>query len=446
MRKPKKRTDPEAARHARPESLMMSWGYRPELSEGSIKPPIFQTSTFAFRSAQEGKDYFSWAYGLAKRDPARPMGLIYSRLNNPNLEIVEERLNLWDRAEETAVFSSGMAAISTSILATVPLGSSVVFSEPVYGGTDYLMEHVLPSMGITTRCVHAGDDAAVAERAIEELEAEGRPCRMIYLETPSNPTIVSTDIATMAEVAHRHGAICAVDNTLLGPLYQQPIAHGADLVLYSATKYLGGHSDLVAGAALGSAELVHRIKMLRTILGNMLDPHSAWLLLRSLETAKLRMTCSRKNAERVARWLATNPAVVRVYYPGYHGDPRQREIHARQSSGGGAMLSFELAAGTEEAAFRFLDALHHVKLAVSLGANESLAEHPATMTHADVPPERQRDMGITPGLVRLAVGIEHPDDLIADLEQALEAAGEPVAAGETAGSDGGLRQPRDRRG
>ena len=186
----------------------------------------------------------------------------------------------------------------------------------------------------------------------------------------------------------------------------------------------------MAGAALGRAALIHDVKMLRTILGNMLDPHSAWLLLRSLETAKLRMTCSRKNAEKIARWLASHPGIARVFYPGYHDDPRQRAIYERQCSGGGALVAFELAAGTEEAAFAFLDALHHVKLAVSLGANESLAEHPASMTHSDVPPERQREMGITPGLVRLAVGIEHPDDLIADLEQALAKvpAAEPVGA------------------
>ena len=436
-RKRKSATHP-AAGHARPESLMMSYGYRPEWSEGSIKPPIFQTSTFAFRNAAEGKEFFSWAYGLAERDPARPMGLIYSRLNNPNLEILEDRLNLWDRAEASAVFSSGMAAISTSILATVPMGSSVVFAEPVYGGTDYLMEHVLPSMGIPTRPFQAGADAEEAEAALQELADAGTPCRMIYVETPANPTIVSTDIAAMAELAHRHDALCAVDNTLLGPLYQQPLAHGADLVLYSATKYLGGHSDVVAGAALGSAEIVGKIKMMRTILGSILDPHSAWLLLRSLETAKLRMTCSRKNAETVARWLSKHPRVARVFYPGYQDDPRQKEICERQHSGGGALLSFEIADGTEEAAFRFLDALTHFKLAVSLGANESLAQHPASMTHADVPTERQREMGITSGLIRLSVGIEHPDDLIADLEQAFEASmAAPVPAGEPepAGAD-----------
>jgi len=349
------------------------------------------------------------------------MGLIYSRLNNPNLQILEERLNLWDKAEAGTVFSSGMAAISTSILATVPLGCSVVFSEPVYGGTDYLMEHVLPAMGIPTRCFHAGAEPAAAEALVEALAAEGTPCRMVYLETPSNPTIVSTDIAGMSEMAHRHGAICAVDNTLLGPLYQHPLEHGADLVLYSATKYLGGHSDVVAGAVLGSKELVEPVKMLRTILGNMLEPYSAWLLLRSLETAKLRMTCSRKNAERVARWLSGHPKVSRVHYPGYHDDAPQREICRRQTKAGGALLSFELAAGTEEAAFRFLDHVRLAHLAVSLGANETLVEHPATMTHADVEPERQRGMGITPSLVRVAVGIEHPDDLIADFAQALDA-------------------------
>lgn len=422
--KKRKRSDvryrhPELGR-VRPESMMMSYGYNPEWSEGSIKPPIFQTSTFAFETAEEGKEYFEWAYGLKERDPARPMGLIYSRLNNPDLEILENRLNLWDQAEASAVFSSGMAAISCSILATVPPGSSVVFSEPVYGGTDYLMEHILPDLGIPTRCFHAGDDGPAAERVVEELAGEGHPCRMVYVETPSNPTILSTDIEAMAEVAHRHGAICAVDNTLLGPLYQHPLAHGADLVLYSATKYLGGHSDVVAGAALGSEELIHQIKMYRTIFGNMLEPYSAWLLLRSLETAKLRMTCSRKNAERVARWLSEHPKVERVYYPGFQEDPRQKAICEKQCSGGGALLAFNLVDANEEAAFRFLNAVQLAHLAVSLGANETLVEHPATMTHSDIEPERQRNMGISPALVRIAVGIEHPADLIADFEQALE--------------------------
>jgi methionine-gamma-lyase len=399
---------------------MMSFGYNPEWSEGSIKPPIFQTSTFVFKSAAEGKEFFSYAYGLAERDPARPMGLIYSRLNNPNLEILEERLNLWDRAEESAVFASGMAAISTSTLAVIPPGSGVAYARPIYGGSDYFFAHVLPGLGISTRSFPAGSEPEQVEPLLQELERAGTPCRLLFIETPANPTNVLTDIAGMATLARRYGALCGVDNTLLGPLYQQPLRFGADLVFYSATKYLGGHSDLVAGVALGSKELVDRIKMLRTILGSMLDPHSAWLLLRSLETAKLRITCARKNAEKVAAFLHGHPKISRVNYPGLLTAGRQHDIYRAQCSGGGALISFELRDGDEAAVFRLLDGVEMIQLAVSLGANESLIEHPTTMTHSDVPAEEQAAMGVTPALVRLSVGIEHPDDLIRDLTQALD--------------------------
>ncbi len=413
----------------RPESLMMSHGYVPEWSEGAIKPPVFQTSTFVFRTAEEGKEFFQWAYGLKEKDPQRPMGLIYSRLNNPDLDILEHRLNLWDGAETSAVFSSGMAAISTSVLALLPIGHSLVFSRPVYGGTDYLFESVLPELGIVTREFPAGADPAVVDELCRELAAAGTPCRLIFLETPANPTMVLTDIAGMARVARAHDALTAVDNTFLGPLYQQPLRHGADLVIYSATKYLGGHSDLVAGVALASAEIVDRLKLFRTILGTILDPHSAWLLMRSLETAKLRITCARKNAERIARWLSRHPRVAKVHFPGLIADRRQRAIYEQQCSGPGAMVAFELAEAGEAEAFRFLNAVKLIKLAVSLGGTESLVEHPATMTHADVSPEEQAAIGIGPALVRLSVGIEHPDDLIADLDHALDQIGVPEEAG-----------------
>ncbi len=416
---PRRRERPHRPPGRHPESLMMSFGYRPELSEGAIKPPIFQTSTFVFHSAEEGKEFFSYAYGLAERDPARPIGLIYSRLNNPNIQILEDRLNLWDGAEASAAFASGMAAIATSILALVRPGESIVFSRPLYGGTDYLLERLLPDMGIVTRAVPAGAAAGAVEELFAALEREGTPCRLLLLETPANPTLVHSDIAALSEVAHRRGACCAVDNTLLGPLYQQPLRHGADLVLYSATKYLGGHSDVVAGAALGCEPVIERIKLYRTILGSVPDPHSAWLLLRSLETFKLRMTCARKNAEKVARFLAGHPGVGSVLYPGLLPEGEQRELFARQCTGPGALIAFEPAEGTEEAAFRLLNRVRLIKLAVSLGGTESLIEHPATMTHADVPVESQRELGITPGMVRLSVGIEHPDDLIADLAEAL---------------------------
>jgi methionine-gamma-lyase len=410
---------PEKLAGLRPESQMMSHGYRPEWSEGAIKPPLFLTSTFTFPSAAAGKAYFAEAYGLVTPTPGRANGLIYSRLNNPDLEILEGRLNLWDGAEATAVFSSGMAAISTSILALVSLGRSILFSRPLYGGTDYLLETVLPEHGIVTREFAAGSDPQQVEVLLAELEEAGTPAALTLIETPANPTMTMTDIAGLAEVAHRHGVLVAVDNTFLGPLYQQPLAHGADLVLYSATKYLGGHSDLLGGAALGGRALVDRIKLYRTILGTMLEPFSAWLLMRSLETATLRMTCARKNAERVATWLARHPKVARVHFPGRSADPGQRAIYERQCSGPGAVVAFELAGAGEEEAFRFLDGVRLIKLAVSLGGTESLIEHPATMTHADVPPDAQLEHGITPALVRLAVGVEHPDDLIRDLDQAL---------------------------
>jgi methionine-gamma-lyase len=410
----------------RPESLMMTHGYHPEWSEGAIKPPVFQTSTFVFPSAEQGKEFFAQAYGLAERDPARPPGLIYSRLNNPDLEILEERLNLWDRAEASAVFSCGMSAIATSLLALVRPGDGIAFARPIYGGTDELLRVILPDHGIATRSFPAGSDAEGIAAACDELEARGAPCRLILLETPANPTMVLTDIAAAAAVAHERGALCAVDNTFLGPLYQTPLAHGADLVLYSATKYLGGHSDLLAGVALGGRELIDRIRLYRTILGTMLDPHSAWLLLRSLETAKLRMTCARKNAQQVVPWLAAHPRVARVIFPGSSDDPRQQAIYRRQCSGPGAMIAFELADAGEAETFRFLNAVRLIKLAVSLGGNESLIEHPATMTHADVPPEEREAMGVGPALVRLSVGIEHPDDLIRDLDQALAAIDRPA--------------------
>ena len=404
----------------RPESLMMSHGYVPEWSEGSIKPPIFQTSTFAFRSAEEGKEFFQYAYGLKERDPKRPMGLIYSRLNNPDLEILEERLNLWDEAECTAVFSSGMSAISTSLMALVGVGESVVFSRPVYGGTDLLLEEILPERGVVTREFSAGAQAEEVESICRELEEAGTPPKVVFLETPANPTMIMTDIEAMAAVAHRNGALCVVDNTFLGPLYQKPLLHGADLVLYSATKYLGGHSDLVAGVALGSLELIDRIKMYRTIFGTMLAPYSAWLLMRSLETAQLRITRARENAEQVAAWLVKQPQVEWVHFPGLLTEGRQKEIFDKQCTGPGGMIAFCLKDAGEKEAFRFLNSVKLIKLAVSLGGTESLIEHPATMTHSDIPVEQQEAIGITPALVRLSVGIEHPDDLIGCLAYALD--------------------------
>ena len=409
----------------RPESLMMRYGYRPELSEGAIKCPIFQTSTFVFHSAEEGKAFFELAYGLRKRNPQEQMGLIYSRLNNPDLEILEDRLTLWDEAEACAVFSSGMAAISTTLLQFLRPGDIVLHSEPVYGGTDYLLKHILPRFGIRPIGFLASAPRATIEQLLSD-QAIAERLAMIYVETPANPTNALVDIAACAELASRYAqagrrVLVAVDNTFLGPLWQHPLKHGADLVLYSATKYIGGHSDVIAGVCLGSAELIDQVKAMRTILGTMAGPHTGWLLMRSLETLKMRMTCQMKNARYVANFLAEHPKVERVYYLGHlaETDP-QYTIYHKQCLAPGAMIAFDVVGG-EAQAFRFLNALKLIKLAVSLGGTESLAEHPASMTHSDVDPAERIAMGIGAQMVRLSIGVEHPEDLITDLEQALDA-------------------------
>jgi methionine-gamma-lyase len=410
-------------RRLRPRSLMMSYGYDPRLSEGSLKSPIFQTSTFVFENAQAGKSFFEVAYGLRPPREGEEPGLIYSRINNPDLEILEDRLTLWDGAEGACAFVSGMAAIATSLLAYCRPGDTVVHSDPLYGGTDHLLRAVLPQFGIRSVGFPAGVPVAdLAPRLRRELEDAHVPC--VLIETPANPTNALVDIEGVARLVREidggeRNPVVMVDNTFLGPLWQQPLAHGADLVLYSATKFLGGHSDVVAGACVGSKAVLAPIRALRTFLGTLADPWTGWLLLRSLETLALRMEAQMLGAREVARFLASHPKVKRVHY--LELLPREHPMHAvyrKQCSAPGSVISFDLDGGEAEA-FRFLDALTLVKLAVSLGGTESLAEHPATMTHADVPLELQKRHGITPAMVRLSVGVEHPGDLIADLEQAL---------------------------
>jgi methionine-gamma-lyase len=404
-----------AGQPLRPETLMMGYGYDPRLSEGALKCPIFQTSTFVFETAEDGKAFFEIAYGLRKRRPHEDPGLIYSRINNPDLQVLEERLCVWDDAEAALVFSSGMSAIATTVLSYARPGDVVLHSAPIYGGTDFLMNQVLPQFGVTSVPFLAGSDEALVS-ALADGAARG-PVR----------TNALVDIRRSADLAAAHEAndgrrpIVVVDNTFLGPLWQQPLAHGADIVLYSLTKYVGGHSDLIAGSCLGSEEMVAPVRGMRTILGTMADPWTGWLVMRSLETLKLRMTSGMKNARYVAEFLADHPKVERVLYLGHLADDDpQRDVFRRQCHAAGSTFSFVIHGGEAEA-FRMLNALQVAKLAVSLGGTESLIEHPASMTHADIPREEQEAMGITPGLVRISVGIEHPEDVIADLKQALEA-------------------------
>lgn len=407
-----------------PESLMMSYGYRPEWSEGAIKCPIFQTSTFVFKTAEEGKAFFELAYGKRYARPGEIPGLIYSRLNNPNMQILEERLCLWDQAEEAAAFESGMSAIATTMLAFLKPGDAIVYGNPVYGGTHHFINHYLLSIGVKVLDIHPKQDENEILRLIESSGFKDR-IRMLYIETPANPTNDLFDIPMVRRIAdalQQHSGYSikvVVDNTYLGPVFQHPLLHGADLVLYSATKYLGGHSDLIAGAVLGRHTDLEQIKHLRTFLGNMISPNTAWLLMRSIETLKIRMERQQQNALRVVDWLLKHPKITRVYYPGLptQGD-RQVDIFHRQCAGSGAMISFDIAGGESEA-FSFLNRLKLIHLAVSLGSNESLAQHPYTMTHSDVPEADKQLHNITPSMIRLSVGIEHYEDLIADLDQAL---------------------------
>ncbi len=401
---------------------MMSFGYHPEWSEGAIKCPIFQTSTFVFNTAEEGKRHFELAYGLKEKEPNEQLGLIYSRLNNPDLEILENRLTIWDGAEDCAVFESGMSAISSMMMEFLRPGDLMLFSEPVYGGTDHFIKHILIRYGIHIAQFKAG----ISEDEIEKIikKSSGR-LKMIYVETPSNPTNELVDVEMCSRLAKKYSigdepVLLAVDNTYMGPLWSQPLKLGADLVLYSATKYIGGHSDVIAGACLGNRELITRVKAFRTFVGNMAGPWTGWLLMRSLETLKVRMEQQAKNANFIAKKLCRHPAVERVHYLGLvPKDSPQYPIYKKQYTSPGAMLSLEIVGGEKEA-FDFLNNLNLVKLAVSLGSTESLAQHPFTMTHADVDEKEKYEFGINPKLVRISIGIENKKDLWEDIKQALD--------------------------
>lgn len=412
-----------------PETLMMRAGYNPWWSEGAVKPPLFLTSTFLFKTAEEGEEFFQVALG--KKQSQGAQGLIYSRLNNPELEIVEERLALWEGAERASVFASGMAAITTTLLALCKPGDQVAYTVPVYGGTAHFLKEMVTKFGIESFPIPAG------EAAVQALESLAAPrLRFVFAETPSNPSLQLTSIRALRAATDRlssrtgRDVILAVDNTMLGPVFQQPVRLGAHLSIYSATKFLGGHSDLIAGAVLGPAALVSEINAYRSFLGTMCSPFVCWQLMRSLETLKIRMEKQAENAQKVARFLAQHPAVGAVYFPGLL-DPSSNEgaLAAEQLTGPGAVLAFEVRPGRHEGlpdgakrrAFEVLNRVRICHLAVSLGGTETLIEHPKTMTHSELDDALMASCGISDGLIRLSIGLENPDDLIGDLRHALEA-------------------------
>jgi len=410
-----------------PQTQMTAFGYDPSLSEGAVKPPVFLTSTFVFESAEQGAEFFDVVAG---RKPAPAGmgagGLVYSRFNHPNLEIVEDRLAIYDHAEAALVTASGMAAISAVALSYLRPGDSLVHYTPLYGGTETLIGKVFPQWGIHPFPFTDGASAGALTDVLTTAAQRG-PVKMVYLETPANPTNALTDLAlvrrTVDEWSGASGQrpIIVCDNTMLGPVFQQPLDHGVDICVYSLTKYVGGHSDLVAGGITGSRELLKPVRQTRSAYGFQLDPHSSWMLSRSMETLSLRMEHAAESGRKVATWLAGNPHIsCQVLHP-EHLAERDRVIYARQCSGPGSTFSF-VVKDDRSLAFRILNHLQIFKLAVSLGGTESLICHPASTTHSGVPVEARSKSGVTEGLIRLSVGLEHPDDLVRDLDQAFRRA------------------------
>lgn len=412
-------------RELHPSTRAIFAGYASKFSERSVKPPLFRTSTFEFSNAEEGRQFFERAYHLPGDDGKQP-GLIYSRLNNPNVEIWEDKMvAIENGAAFAAAFPSGMAAITTALLAIVPTGGRILYTDPVYGGTYFFLEHFGKRFGFTATAVDTGDLAKV-ESALKESPV---PYDLIFLETPSNPSMTITDIEAAVALGRRYGGgktLVAVDNTFLGPVFQHPFLQGADVVFYSATKFLGGHSDLIAGIVLvgesRGKELIGPIRDFRTILGGTLAADTAWMLTRSLETCWLRMERQAIKADKVANALAEHPKVERVMFPGLlnESDGATYQTYRRQCSGPGSMITFYLKATDQAAAYRFLNAVRICHLAVSLGGTESLIEHPRTMTHSDMSPDDLDRCGISDSMIRLSVGLESSKDLVKDLYEALE--------------------------
>ena len=409
-----------------PETLMLGYGYEPQLSEGAVKPPVFLTSTFVFRSAEEGRDFFDYSAGRREPPKGEGRGLVYSRFNHPNSEIVEDRLAAYEQAESCILFSSGMSAIATTILTFTRPGDVILHSQPLYGGTETLVSRTMTAYGVEAVGFADGVDEPTIREAAEAAMAKGR-VSVIMIETPSNPLNTMVDIKLVSRIAgdiaerQKHRPIIVCDNTLLGPVFQRPLPFGADVSVYSLTKYVGGHSDLIAGAALGAEAIMRPIKQLRSAIGTQLDPHSSWMIGRSLETLALRMERGNLNGKIVAEYLRDHPRVEKVHYlPFLSVDAPQRRVYEAQCTGAGSTFSFDIKGGIAEA-FACLNRLQIFKLAVSLGGTESLACHPGSTTHSGVPAALRARIGVSDATIRLSIGIEHPDDLVADLAQALVA-------------------------
>lgn len=373
----------------------------PNVQLQPVATPVYQTSTFRATEAD----------AVARHSVEISPSTFYTRYGNPTIEVLEKVVADLEGGKRALSFASGMAAVSTTLLALLKPGDHVVAGNSLYTATAKLLSHDFQTIGVKVDFVDATDADAFAAAVRAET-------RLFYLETPSNPMMLLTDLAVVCQIAKAQGILTLVDNTFATSYNQRPLSLGADVVLYSATKYLGGHSDVLAGCAVCSSEVGEALWLKRTLLGGTLDPFAAWLVLRGIKTLALRMERHNKNALAIAQAIESHPAVSRVLYPGLASHP-QHELAARQMTGYGGMLSFELRGG-RPAGVRLVESTRLAVLAVSLGSVETLVEHPASMSHSLLNDEELCRAGIPLGLIRLSVGIEHPDDLIADLRQALD--------------------------
>ncbi len=377
-------------------------GGEPDPVYGAVAPPIYQTSTFAFEAPEQGAARF------AGEEP----GYIYTRMGNPTIAMLEAAVAELEEGMSGLATSSGMAAVSTVFFALLEAGDHVVCSASVYGPSRVVLERDFVRFGIEASLVDTSDPDVLRDAVTDRT-------RVVFIETPANPTLAVTDIALAAEVAHDAGALLVVDNTFMSPVLQKPLRFGADIVLHSVTKFLNGHSDVVGGVLVfPDDELMARVRGVLHHLGGTMDPHQAWLVLRGIRTLAMRVRTAQENARALAELLAGHDAVAEVRYPGLPGHPHA-ELIERQMAGPGSLIAFELKGGID-AGRQVLKSVHLPALAVSLGGVESLIQHPASMTHASVPRESRLAAGITDGLVRLSVGCEGREDLVADLRAALD--------------------------
>lgn len=406
----------------RPSTAVLTRGFDPRLSVGSARPAVFRSSTYVFSSPEAAERAFSIALGKSRPAEGENIDLIYSRLSHPNAEILENQIvPLEPGASTAAVFNSGMAAISTLFLTFCPPGTQFVYTTPIYGGTQHLIHQMLEPLGLQAIAVPAGDTEALT-RAV----SNAQNLRLVLIETPANPTLVMTDIEAAAKAAFRQmppgtlRPLVAVDNTFMGPSFQHPLQMKADFAVYSATKFLAGHSDMLGGVILGrDPELMDSLRGTRAILGNILQPDECWMLDSRLPTVELRMSRQAKNAEKVVAALAKHPNVKRVYYPTLFDEPNQRAVFERQCRSPGSIFSLQVAGG-KRGAFDFLRRLKIAHNAVSLGGVETLACHPATTTHSEMSEEELRTTGVTDDLVRISIGVEDFRDLTEDFVAALD--------------------------